>query len=667
MGIFQSRLDGDAAADGERGTDARVAFADNAGAENDGESPLQAYRRAYSAPAKHSDIGTFVHGTTYANLASIMKNGLKASNTEIYVIPGAELKVDSIPGLGAPPEILIYIDERKVAEEGIDFVYDPAKGTWRTQGINGVIDARLFQKVVDQRPEEKGNVIFQSKTAENKPVPTTPKYVVHATYWENVAGILKEGIVPAKNPKAASRRDISEFLQENDDHVYAIEPSLVRSRSRMNVDHSRSRTCSYTTETGEEDHITYELDIVGLDRPADALITIDPSRIKNLSLSDERDDTFVITGPVPPEAIVGIEPNIPVELPDTLKAKIVDPKCFQDIPIIDLTQDEATVLEQLKYACEVVGFMQVTNHGVSRELQKQHFEFQKRFFNLPAEKKLAIHTDAESPVRGYFGKGSEDLDGVLGKKVDGSVVKKTVIDNKEGLDMNGVPWSKPGDSYICHIFGLPNRLPPEEDLPGMKDLVTKYQDEVFALARRLLTLMAKILDLPADTFEQHLTKPVATHRMLHYWPIRDFKREIGIGPHTDYGLLTILMQDNVGGLQVLNAKDMDWVHCIPIEGAYIVNLGDMLARWTAHRFKSTVHRVVNISPEERYSTPYFLEPNMDSLINLGGFCTGPGSKEPGADEEDLLADVILDRFYTATGMLKEEYKQAYAKRLEAGR
>merc|ERR1739848_857646 len=124
-------------------------------------------------------------------------------------------------------------------------------------------------------------------------------------------------------------------------------------------------------------------------------------------------------------------------------------------------------------------------------------------------------------------------------------------------------------------------------------------------------------------FEPHLTKPVATNRLLHYYPNTDFSKEIGVGAHTDYGLLTLLKQDNVGGLQVLNARDNYWVHAVPTPGAFVVNLGDMLARWTNHTFKSTVHRVVNLGDLDRYSCPYFLEPNLDSLITPGELCDGP--------------------------------------------
>ncbi|CAE7521957.1 hxnY, partial [Symbiodinium pilosum] len=138
----------------------------------------------------------------------------------------------------------------------------------------------------------------------------------------------------------------------------------------------------------------------------------------------------------------------------------------------------------------------------------------------------------------------------------------------------------------------PSQLPSEEELAGFRAVLDEYASEMFRLARRLLALMALALGKPRDFFEQHLTQPVATHRLLHYWPLEDYNTEIGVGEHTDYGLLTILKQDMVGGLQVLNAKDGRWIHCCPVKNAFVINLGDMLSRWTAHRFKHDPQNLV---------------------------------------------------------------------------
>jgi len=360
-------------------------------------------------------------------------------------------------------------------------------------------------------------------------------------------------------------------------------------------------------------------------------------------------------------------------IPDSLRAKIADPKSFSQVPIIDMTADDVVIIEQLRYACEVVGFMQVIGHGVSSDLIQRHAEFHRRFFDLSSHIKEGLRLNEESPVRGYFGKGGEDLDNVLGKQVDAAgkekIAQQTRKDHKEALDLNGVPWSTPDGGQVAHDFGMPSRLP-ESELKGFKEVVEEYNAEMMKMSRRLLSLMAQVLGQDADLFESHLTNPVATQRLLHYWPTEDFNTQIGVGEHTDYGLLTILKQDSVGGLQVLNAKDSTWVHATPIEGAFVVNLGDMLQRWTGNRFKSTVHRVVNTSNNDRYSVPFFLEPNMDSMIVPGGLCSAPDldgcdrmqrrarlrkwwgqMREMGSAKS---AEDILESFYRASGQLKSK-------------
>lgn len=596
---------------------------------------------AYTAPRKMQNSGAFVHGTKFENFLSILEHGLKASVCKIYLID--EMRPDGrIPGLKEPPELLIFIDEEKACSQNMEFSYDSAEGSWTTPGIEGVIRPWFFQKIVDHRPLSRGNVLFQSKDDPmlRNTIRKPPKRLVHATFWENLSGIQKQGLIPAKNPVTETRRCFGPLLQGAENHVYTV--------SQESCKRSESELSSTKSET------VYPLDIPGFDeRQPDVLCTIDLQKADELGLdvvqSADRDDTFLVKGSVPPELIVGLEPNEPVNLPDHLRAKIADPHSFEQIPIIDLQEDEATIVKKLKYACEVVGFMQVVGHGIPEELQDRQLELQKKFFQLPEAQKKALTTSAASPVRGHFGKGGEDLDGLdLSKDKINSPIKK-LTDNKEGLDMNGVPWSQPGSSCVAKIFGQPSQMPSEEEVPGFRTTHEEYAAAMFQLARKLLRFMALVLEQPEDFFEAHLTKPVATHRLLHYWPLKNFQKEIGCGEHTDYGLLTILRQDGVGGLQVLNSKDLQWVHAIPIKAAYVVNIGDMLARWTGHHFKSTIHRVVNLSSAERYSSPYFLEPNLDTVIKPGELYEGPRS-----DEEALSAETILAQYYKGAGLLRDE-------------
>merc|ERR1712224_379317 len=180
--------------------------------------------------------------------------------------------------------------------------------------------------------------------------------------------------------------------------------------------------------------------------------------------------------------------------------------------------------------------------------------------------------------------------------------------------------------------------------------MTCMQNRLYELSKRLLSLMAENLDLPADFFEACMENPVTTHRILHYLPqTGDAEKQIGTGAHTDYGLLTLLHQDQVGGLHVLNAVSKEWIHCPPIRGAFVVNLGDMLARWTSHRFQSTVHRVVNATQKHRYSSPYFIEPHMSTIIDPGMI---PSCKPDGSLSAKTCEEILVG-FYKSSGQLKE--------------
>jgi len=642
-------------------------------------------RSAFTAPPRFQNSGAFVHGTKYCNWQSIMDRGLVAKKSEIFMID--EVRQDGrVPGLQKAPEILIFIDEDKARSENMEFTYDAEEGTWKTTGIQGVIRPWFFQKVVDQRNGPgKRIVLFQSKEdpimkANTLHSSQKPKYLLHATYWENVNGILNQGILPAKNPTSDSRRPFRDLLQGAESHVYTTrtgDSTSSRPRSYSNPEASPTKEKAKNFKLNNNS--------VGLEKRPDAFFVIDTEKAEqmgyNLELvqSDTHRDHVFVKGKVPVEALAAVQPHDALNLPESLKANIVDPKSFEDIPIIDLRQDEAVLIEQLRYACEDVGFMQVVGHGVCEDLQRRHMELQEKFFKLPQQLKERLRLCEESPVRGYFGVGGEDLDSVVETKVDAAnnkdVISKSRKDLKEALDTNGVPWSRPHGGYIAEIFAQPSCLPEEDELAEFKDVLERYASEMFRVSRRLLEIMALILEKPRDFFEQHLTNPVATHRLLHYWPIKDFETQIGVGAHTDYGLLTVLKQDMTGGLQVLNAKDGKWVHCCPTENAFVVNLGDMIGRWTAHRFKSTVHRVVTTSASERYSVPYFLEPNMDTVIKYGGLCDGPGLQgscemhlggatsaeselQPRVAEE--TAEAILERFYRASGQLKFHAKPAGA-------
>jgi len=156
---------------------------------------------------------------------------------------------------------------------------------------------------------------------------------------------------------------------------------------------------------------------------------------------------------------------------------------------------------------------------------------------------------------------------------------------------------------------------------------TTYYRAMRNLAKDVLAVLAATLDLPETYFDQFATDPVATMRLMHYPPQPadvDEALARGIGAHTDFGAITLLMQDDVGGLQVWSKKLEQWVDVVPIKGAYVVNLGNLFMRWSNDRYISNLHRVINKSGNERYSIPFFFSGNPDYIIDCLPNCRQEG-------------------------------------------
>jgi isopenicillin N synthase-like dioxygenase len=153
----------------------------------------------------------------------------------------------------------------------------------------------------------------------------------------------------------------------------------------------------------------------------------------------------------------------------------------------------------------------------------------------------------------------------------------------------------------------------------------EYYDAMEALSRRLLQAFASALGLSAEYFDGWLDAPMTTLGPLHYPPQtgRITAAQIGAGAHTDYGCLTMLAQDAAGGLQVRNAAGV-WIDAPPVAGSFVVNIGDMMERWTNGVFTSTAHRVINVSGRERYSLPYFFDPDFSAPVRCIETCLAPG-------------------------------------------
>lgn len=275
---------------------------------------------------------------------------------------------------------------------------------------------------------------------------------------------------------------------------------------------------------------------------------------------------------------------------------------FSEIPLVDVAplvngSDPHQVAAQIRQVCENVGFMYIRNHGVEQKLIDRMYALSRVFFELPRATKEKLNIVHSGPtLRGYIPFYAENVD------------PENTRDFKECFD-----FGQPGDE-VSPFFG-PNLMPAEDELPEFRACCEEYHSAMMTLARKLVEGIALSLDLPADYFAKRQRKPITIQRLLHYPPQIGpvSQEEIGIGAHTDYGFLTILSQDDIGGLQVQNRQG-EWVSAPPVPGTFIVNIGDLVQTFSNDRYQSTTHRVINTRGVQRYSIPFFLDLDFDALV-----------------------------------------------------
>lgn len=279
---------------------------------------------------------------------------------------------------------------------------------------------------------------------------------------------------------------------------------------------------------------------------------------------------------------------------------------FEDIPILDLApfldgSDTQGVAKKMGEICENIGFMYVKNHGVPQDLVEKMYRMSKAFFDLPiaSKKQIDISLSGET-LRGYIEPYAENVNPGI------------TLDRKECLDLGlHATDNKP-------FFGA-NPYPKE--IPEFQQTYEAYYTHMRRLARQLIQAIAMSLGLPIDYFETRQKNPITIQRLLHYPPQTGVisEQEMGAGAHTDYGFLTILSQDDKGGLQVQN-RSGDWISAPPIKDAFIVNIGDFVQAFTNGKYISTLHRVINAGNQDRYSLPFFMDLDFDAVIETVPTC-----------------------------------------------
>lgn len=289
------------------------------------------------------------------------------------------------------------------------------------------------------------------------------------------------------------------------------------------------------------------------------------------------------------------------------------PSQAETIPVIDFgparmfeRADPAglrSVAAQIADAARTVGFFYLVGHGIPTALTERTFAFAQQFFALPQSAKDAVHISRSTCRRGYENLGDQTLD--LGAHPD----------RKESYYC-GIHYD-PAHPFVAAGYDSygPNLWP--SDLPGFEQTMLEYIGQHTALCERLMQVIAISLDLDAHHFDDTFHDPLTTLRLLRYPPHPADADDLtfGAGAHTDWGSITTLAQDDIGGLQVLG-PDGRWLSAPPIAGSLVVNLGDLMPRWTNGRFRSNSHRVINLNSagRDRYSIPFFYAPRYDASV-----------------------------------------------------
>ncbi len=318
--------------------------------------------------------------------------------------------------------------------------------------------------------------------------------------------------------------------------------------------------------------------------------------------------------------------------------KTNDADDFSEIPILDVSPlfgEDADAIrktaETLRSYLENIGFLYVVGHGVSARDVASVRQASKDFFALPEEQKLAIKIDKN--FRGYLPFAGSTI-------VTSSVATVSKPNQSESIFfMHEVDADDPKALAGKPLQG-PNQWPDEAVLPDFRPTIERYVTGMSDLARKMVSAIALSLGLPADSLDEHFADPTTFLRLLHYPTQPEEEGLFGSAPHTDYGFITLLAQDDVGGLEVKN-KAGDWVAAPPVPDSFVMNVGDILARWSNDQFVSTPHRVINRTGRERYSQPFFFDPSMEETIEALSVCVPAGSRPK--YEAVLYGDYLMER------------------------
>jgi isopenicillin N synthase-like dioxygenase len=333
------------------------------------------------------------------------------------------------------------------------------------------------------------------------------------------------------------------------------------------------------------------------------------------------------------------------------------------VPVVDISawtdpkggardDDRQAVARRLDEVCRTVGFAQIVGHRVPDDLIADMLALTSAFFDLPVEEKVRYVPSAPNINRGYAPFGSEALAYSLG-------ADEALPDMFEAFNIGVDTWPA-GEAYYeaeAHRMFAANLWPPQPE--RMRAVWVAYFEAMSTLAGTLMSAFARALDLPDDYFVERTGRAPNVMRANRY--VRQpgspdpAPGQMRMGAHTDYGACTILLADDVPGLEILGPEGV-WHDVRPLPGAFIINIGDLLARWTNDRWRSTLHRVVpppsaEKGPAVRRSVAFFHEGNHDAVVECLPTCVSADNpaKYPAETVADhLMAKLLGPRTLTAS-------------------
>lgn len=322
----------------------------------------------------------------------------------------------------------------------------------------------------------------------------------------------------------------------------------------------------------------------------------------------------------------------------------ISPPPLRHVPVIDISpfrqgnqRARQEVADAVRQACEQIGFLVITGHGIPEATIENLYSRGRDFFSLTSAEKLEIEKPAGTNPRGYTPYGTKTVGKDRDATLKPSLMESFAIGSLDSTQGIYYTRDQAGTSFSPNLW--PRR--PE----GLKLAMTAYYRAMEQLAVAILDIFALALNVPEEYFRSRVDRHTSTLRVIHY-PSLDAEPQIGeerAGAHTDTTAITILRVDDApGGLQV-QMPDGEWVGVPKVSGSFIINIGDIMMRWTNDRFISTMHRVVNppldVSKHaSRISIPYFCMPNYDAVIECVPSCIGTGKKYPPVTSGELLTD-----------------------------